>query len=527
MTNALFLNRKIFDYFLISVLVVSTTIGLIFLSESLIKPKAEIADIFIDCDQDFRAYDFKGKGTKESPYLIENIHFNSEKQFIIHIRFTTKFFTIRNCILENRENVGIFIYKIAPGSALIENNTFTSEIGINLIKTNDIIIEENIFTDFSYGIKIYLSSNNSIMKNDFSNSLEEDSYFDIIGSCTKIESSQLCNFQYNSCFNSTIGLELYNTEALDIGNNNFTSNKIGITAESALSSNFIDNLFKINKEGFLLINSPYSSLTNNNFISNGLTIDERYFPLYDTYSLKNNFVNDQEIGLFVYEENLTINEPTYGQLIIVLCKNVIIQNQNLDNASNGLYIVETKNIQIINNTCNFNLKCGIYFERSHDNIIINNTISNNLQGLSFTRSNHISIENNMINSNYLGLFFEYANDCNIIGNTINYNIIKAITTSRKCDSFKITYNHFEENIGYAIFISDQLYYIIHHNSFIDNALDKNAQCFDSPYPDLRNFWYDILLEEGNYWSDWDGLDDYILDGGGFVRDRYPLSVPPV
>jgi len=527
MTNILLLNRKIVIYALISIVVVSTTTGLIFMSEHFMKPQAELADIFIDSDQSFRAYDFKGKGTKESPYLIENLHINSEKQYNIHIRFTTKFFTIRNCLIENNENVGLFLYKIAAGSALIENNTFSSNIGINLIKTNDIIIKENVFTDFSYGIKIYLSSNNSIIKNDFFDSLEEDPYFGIFGTCTKIESSNLCNFQNNTCFNTTNGLELFNTKSIDVDYNNFTSNKLGINAENAISSNFNNNLFNINEDGFLLINSPYSSLNDNEFISNGLTIDERYAPFYDTYSLDNNFVNNREIGLFVCKKNLTINEPLYGQLIIVLCENVIIRNQNLNNASSGLYLVENRNVQILNNTFKFNFNYGIYFERSHENNIVNNTISNNLMGLFLDRSNYSSIENNTIDSNRFGLFFHYANRCNITGNTINYNIIKAITSERKCDYFTITFNHFEANIGYAIFISDQLFYNIHHNSFIDNAHDKTAQCFDSPYPDLKNFWYEIYLEEGNYWSDWSGVGDYYLDGGGSIKDRFPLSVPPV
>lgn len=527
MIKASFLRNKLLSYIILGIIATSTAVGIGFLSESFVKPKAELADIFIDSDQDFKAYDFKGKGTEESPYLIENFQFNSKKQYNIHVRFTTKYFMIRNCIFENTENMGIFLYKITSGTAIIANNTFTSEIGVKLIKTDNIRIIENIFMNFSYGIQIYLSYDIAILKNNFTQSLEEDQYYDIIGACTTIESSHRCYFVHNSCYNNTIGLELYNSEITEVTNNNFTSNKIGIVAENAQYSNFMDNIFIENREGFLLVNSPYSSLYSNNFLLNGLTIEERYTPLYGTYTVENNFVNDKEIGLFVFEENLTITEPKYGQLIIVLCSNVIIQNQNLDNASNGFYLVENNNVSIIGNTCSFNLNCGIYLERNHDNIIVNNTICNNLKGLYFTNSDNISIENNVINSNFFGLYFLYSNFCSITRNTINYNVIKGITSERKCDYFNITYNYFEENIGYAIFISDQLFYAIHHNTFIDNALDKTAQCFDSPYPDLRNFWYDVDKEEGNFWNDLNGAETYLLDGGGYVRDMYPLALPPV
>ena len=71
---------------------------------------------------------------------------------------------------------------------------------------------------------------------------------------------------------------------------------------------------------------------------------------------------------------------------------------------------------------------------------------------------------------------------------------------------------------------------IYHNNLIDNT--QNA------YDDYSNTWYNEILQQGNYWNDFDepseGAYDIDSDGiadspynipGGNNQDRYPLMVP--
>ena len=69
--------------------------------------------------------------------------------------------------------------------------------------------------------------------------------------------------------------------------------------------------------------------------------------------------------------------------------------------------------------------------------------------------------------------------------------------------------------------------IIHHNALIDNYLDGTSQARDSSeLDDIENIWYDEILLEGNYWSDWvSGV--YYIDGSAGSVDPYPLSSNPL
>ncbi|MGC8913434.1 MAG: hypothetical protein ACP5LE_05860, partial [Thermoplasmata archaeon] len=94
----------------------------------------------------------------------------------------------------------------------------------------------------------------------------------------------------------------------------------------------------------------------------------------------------------------------------------------------------------------------------------------------------------------------------------------------------ITYNNFYHNTYYAIYItSSSTGNIIHHNNFWqNNGASKGVSGNCQAYDDVGgNYWYDNIVNEGNYWSNWDGngwgtANAYPIDGGK-ASDNYPLS----
>ena len=73
---------------------------------------------------------------------------------------------------------------------------------------------------------------------------------------------------------------------------------------------------------------------------------------------------------------------------------------------------------------------------------------------------------------------------------------------------------------------------VHPNTFIDNHQEtihyfESSQAYQKElyYP---NYWYDVMSNEGNFWSDWEGIGAYKIDCiEGDVYDKYPLSEPTI
>ena len=114
--------------------------------------------ISINDDEDFLNYNLTGLGTKEDPYIIENIVLDEEEyNNAIAIRDTTKHFEIRNCTLRGWWHC-IFIDNVSEGTANIYNNTCfvyppeAGSIGIGLYNTNGATIKRNNCTrEYTFG----------------------------------------------------------------------------------------------------------------------------------------------------------------------------------------------------------------------------------------------------------------------------------------------------------------------------------------------------------------------------------------
>ena len=141
--------------------------------------------------------------------------------------------------------------------------------------------------------------------------------------------------------------------------------------------------------------------------------------------------------------------------------------------------------------------------RSNYNNISDNVISNNEMGISLNYSNYNHISDNLIqlSSNYCGISFHYSNNNILYENTIISNYLYGVHVDSSSNN----------NVMY-------------HNNFNNT---RNA------YDTSTNIWYNDTLHEGNYWSDYFGIDaddDGIGDThysihGGISQDYYPLMIP--
>jgi len=218
--------------------------------------------------------------------------------------------------------------------------------------------------------------------------------------------------KYNTIINGTgisidvsevtiIGFTLQNWSLIFIGSNNGTINNNTIT----------NNIFKSNKEqfglgGILIFNSSYNTISDNTFFNCGFII---LGPIGHN-SIINNTINDKPIVYFEGASNKVIDNA--GQIILVNCENINVENLELTNTLYSIQLINSKNCLISKNRI-FNNGIGGYFFNSSNNIVKQNIFSNNLYGLLFIFCGKNKIIKNSFQTNDFGLIF-FNSSCNLI-----------------------------------------------------------------------------------------------------------------
>lgn len=321
----------------------------------------------------------------------------------------------------------------------------------------------------------------------------------------------------------------------------------------------IGNNITDNQRGIYIIYSANNTFRNNQLNNSG-SIYITYSPLSDDLpSFLNdidasNTVNGKPIIYWVNQHDKTVPENA-GQVSLVNCANILVQNLNLTDNSNGLNLVYTNDSTIKHNSITDNRYSGIYVYKSSENTITQNTIANNedyginlyyasnnfihentvtennQDGIYFMDSSNNKIKNNTVTQNGQGVNVYSSSNNNIVSentimensgygvavswsssNTVSGNVIekngKGINIE-KSSSNRIIANTVKENNGWAIRISgeQQTNNTILHNYFIDNNVTDGLQVSmpglwtpDTWEPANPCAWDDG--EKGNYWSDY-------------------------
>jgi len=238
--------------------------------------------------------------------------------------------------------------------------------------------------------------------------------------------------------------------------------------------------------------------------------------------------------------------------------NVIIKNCIIDSFYFGISFYDVNGGEITDNIVTNNGFLGIHIWRSSNNRISNNNINENILGIDLlqTSSNNF-ISNNNINNNHAGIFVDcgYGFDRssfntissnyiakNKIGiklnrNTWNNIISKNIITSN--DEYGI--HLWEDSVKYTTIFNNEISYnglitekeglyiessqnnSIYNNNFFDNFI----QARDDSILQAVNTYNNWNIDEcpgGNFWSDYDGIDSYEIDGRAENMDKFPYLV---
>jgi hypothetical protein len=188
---------------------------------------------------------------------------------------------------------------------------------------------------------------------------------------------------------------------------------------------------------------------------------------------------------------------------------------------------------------------GVFFIGGTNNIISGNNINRNKtgsRGISLTswgeESSDLVISNNTIASNGVGLDIEATQKVNITQNNIMSNGADGISL-RGFGHFYVYENNITDNMGFGIQLSSNCNQsLIYNNNIYRNEigvrLDSVGVGNKVYYNNLIGNNKTVVIETGltdivswdngrvgNYWSDYTGQGEYVIDGNNV--DHYPLT----
>jgi parallel beta-helix repeat protein len=364
--------------------------------------------------------------------------------------------TITGNNASNNNGDGIYLSS-SSNNTITENNAGNNGDGICISSSsnNNRIIDNNASgSNHGAGIRFRRSNNNTIIGNTASNNWDG----------IYISSSSNNTITGNSVSNNFDGINFRDSSNNTITGNNVSNNALGIVLSSSSNNN---------------------TITGNVFVNDGL------FGGYQNM-VKDNTVNGKPLVYLEDASDYTVEDA--GQVILVNCTNITVENLDLSRTSMGIILLNTKDSKILNNTAsNSYCGCGIYLSSSCNNTLKRNNVSSNLVGICLTHSSNNTITGNNASNNEGGIAWEESNNNNIyLNNFINNTLSVSSSTSNIWNSTdEITYTY--------------------NGSTYTNYLGNYWSDYKEKYPEA---------EEINGYGIWDM--QYSI---GADRDKYPLIQP--
>lgn len=389
-------------------------------------------------------------------------------------------FSGRGIILEGISNVTIREVVVTGFSS-----------GIYLRNASNNFVAATYLNNNNYGFFVESSSGNSFLENNVNSNR-------LIGVWLNQSSSNLI-YKNNITKSGTAfivkyigGICIYSSSSNNISQNNVLETNwhgIGIYMSSGnvVSKNKVERSFGYG----ILINggeSSFNQISENTIINNGWGgicleqclnnyVSKNFFydcGLFIWFSRKNivekNTVNDKPL---IYLEDLADQTVNYaGQVILINCNNITVEDLNLYNATVGIQLWYTSNTRIMRNNIS-NMRFGIFlFKSSNNSIFENNVTANNDAGIIFlSKSDHNNISRNIAIDNMAGIYLYYSDQ-----NIISENIAK--------------------NNNYGIWLDHSL-----NNTLYENTATQSKMIGCCLYSSLHN----IISQNNIIANNWDGI----------------------
>jgi parallel beta-helix repeat protein len=294
-----------------------------------------------------------------------------------------------NCIIAGNEitlnRYGTYLEN-SSSNTIVGNNITANEYGVWLWYSSSNTVNGNkIESSDQHGICLVYSANNDISGNNIT--ANEDGMW--------LEQSPYNSINENSITsNRWYGIHLlWYSSNNSITGNSVTTNKYGIFVYSSLDNSIAENIIASNWFGITLLDSSNSFMVRNLFTDDGLYVSNSY-----QNKVEENFVNGKPLVYLESVSDYAVSDA--GQIVLIDCNNILVENVNLSSTTIGLELWGTKNSKIQNNSITANTYSGIFLlSESSNNTIVGNNIADNLYGIELLESSNNSVyHNNFVNN---------------------------------------------------------------------------------------------------------------------------------
>ncbi|MFX0125853.1 MAG: right-handed parallel beta-helix repeat-containing protein, partial [Candidatus Hodarchaeota archaeon] len=310
-----------------------------------------------------------GDGSAGDPFIIEGWNITISNVTGIYIHDTSDYFVIQDCFLNGNWTStagGIYIENVASSTANVTSNIC--------------IYMGNVAIMISGSTAAHVTSN----------------YCEGNSQPLEVDGSDNINVSHNIYNDHSWGVEISSTNFLIFYNNTVNESFFGGVEIFACSSPLLENN-TISRNGYWGISLTGGCdnlrLINNTFTDDGLFTMWGYDTLVNADLIADNLINGKPLGIFIGVQDLSV-PSSYGQVFLINCTNVTVENQNCSSSSMGIALYECKDCQIKNNTCSNNDQFGVYAYNSNGTIIKNNTLNGDWTGVRLWESNYTTIYNN-------------------------------------------------------------------------------------------------------------------------------------
>lgn len=394
--------------------------------------------------------------------------------------------------------------------------------GVHLLHVSYCNVFGNVILKNEEGIWLYGSSSNNITGNTVSGH----------GSGILVECSPNNRICGNIVRNNNLGVRFIASPDNTLYKNTITNNQHGLTVDSD-RNNIIENTIEHNRADGIQLSGVNNILKDNKLNNNTLNFDINPKTRIDWGNSQfandvdsSNTIEGKPIIYWMNKQDQKVTEDA-AFVVLVNCKNIIVENLNLSKNTVGIILVSTVNSKVTNNSIevpdygifvynssgntianNFVFKGGIdiFLHSSFQNEVSGNSVTDATSGITLEFSNENVIDGNIVLGGSGGIKLDSSNN-----NTVKKNVVK------DCEQLALTFwRNASQNLLYL-------------NSLINNT--KNVEEYRPGNPAFPiNIWDNGTV--GNFWSDYNGTDNnddgigdtpYVIDENN--QDNYPITEP--